>query len=156
MSHESLEGALQRAYRYLGHRDRTVAELRTYLLGKGAPEPVAEAAIEELVAQGYADDARFARQFAEDRRRLDSWGSDRIERRLRELGVGGSEIASALASLSGGADSELAAAVAFLRRRFPAPPETDRDRECALGMLVRRGYGFELAHDAIRALGRVA
>ncbi|MDX6641684.1 MAG: regulatory protein, partial [Solirubrobacteraceae bacterium] len=84
MSEEALEGALQRAYRYLGHRDRTVAELRTHLLGKGATEAIAEAVVGELVELGYLDDARFARQFAEDRRRLDAWGTERIERRLRE------------------------------------------------------------------------
>jgi len=161
---EALEGALQRAYRYLGHRDRTVAELRRYLVGKGIPEEIAEEAVEELIEQGYVDDARFARQFAEDRRRLDSWGSERIERRLRELGIGREHIASALRSLAEaaaagedeGLPGELDAAVTLLRRRFPAPPESDRDREKALGLLVRRGYDLELAYDAVRALGREA
>ena len=157
MSDESLEGALQRAYRYLGHRDRTVAELRKYLIAKGASEEIAETTVDELVTLGYVDDARFARQFAEDRRRLDAWGNDRIERRLRELGVGRGDIAAALAALATGEnESEMDAAVAFLQRRFPAPPETDRDRDRALGMLVRRGYDLELAYDAIRALGRAA
>lgn len=157
MSDESLEGALQRAYRYLGHRDRTVAELRKYLLGKGATDEIAEAVLDELITLGYVDDARFARQFAEDRRRLDAWGNDRIERRLRELGVGRGAIAAALAHLAQGeCDSEIDAAVQFLRRRFPAPPESDRDRDRALGMLVRRGYDLDLAYDAVRALGREA
>lgn len=157
MSAEALETALQRAYRYLGHRDRTVAELSKHLLGKGVPEEIAEAAIAELAAQGYVDDARFARQFAEDRRRLDSWGSERIERRLLELGVGREHIAAALAALADGdGDGELDTAVALLRRRFPAPPESDRDRERALGLLVRRGYDLELAYDAVRAHGRDA
>jgi len=155
VSQESLETALQRAYRYLGHRDRTVAELRKHLVGKGVSEELADEAIEELVAQGYVDDARFARQFAEDRRRLDSWGGERIERRLRELGVAREQIAAALAVADAGT-GEVDAAVAFLRRRFPAPPETDRDRDRALGMLVRRGYDLELAYDAIRMLGREA
>lgn len=150
---ESLDAALQKAYRYLGHRDRTVAEVRRHLLANGATDDVAEAAVSELVEQGYLDDARFARQFAEDRRRLDSWGSDRIERRLLELGVAREHVAPALAA---GAEDELAVAVALLQRRFPAPPETDRDRERALGLLVRRGYDLEMAYDAIRAHGRHA
>ena len=154
-SDESLETALQKAYRYLGHRDRTVAELRRYLVGKNVSEDLAEEAIEELVGQGYVDDARFARQFAEDRRRLDSWGSDRIERRLRELWVAREDVAAAIAVLDAGGD-EVDAAVEFLRRRFRVPPVTDRDRDRALGMLVRRGYDLELAYDAIRALGRDA
>jgi regulatory protein len=155
VSAEALEEALQKAYRYLGHRDRTVAELRKHLVGKGATEAIADGVIEELVELGYVDDARFAQRFAEDRRNLDSWGNDRIERRLRELGVGRSDIASGLAALADGeAVSEIGAAVALLRRRFPAPPETDRDRDRALGLLVRRGYDLELAYDAIRAHGR--
>jgi regulatory protein len=148
VSEEALADALQKAYRYLGHRDRTVAELRKYLVGKGAPEEIADGAIAELVELGYVDDARFARQFAEDRRNLDSWGSDRIERRLRELGVAREHIAAALEAT---ADTEMGAAVELLRRRFPAPPQTDRDRDRALGLLVRRGYDLELAYDAIRA-----
>ena len=154
MSQEALETALQRAYRYLGHRDRTVAEVRRHLLGKGVPDDVADAAIAELAELGYLDDARFAAQFADDRRRLDAWGSDRIERRLRELGVDRELIAAALAGQDGA--GELEAAVALLRRRFPAVPESDRERDRALGLLVRRGYELELAYDAIRALGREA
>ncbi|HVW19180.1 MAG TPA: regulatory protein RecX [Solirubrobacteraceae bacterium] len=149
----SLEDALARAYRFLGRRDRTVAEVRAHLLAKGVREPAAEQAIAELAEQGYLDDARFARRFAEDRRSLDSWGSERIERRLRELGVAREHVAAAVAD---GAQGELDDAVALLRRRFPALPGTDRDRERALGLLVRRGYELELAYDAIRALGRDA
>lgn len=154
MSQEALDAALQRAYRYLGHRDRTVAEMQRHLLAKGVPDPVAEAAVAELVELGYLDDARFAAQFADDRRRLDSWGSDRIERRLRELGVDRELVATTLAGQDGA--GELEAAVALLRRRFPVVPESDRERDRALGLLVRRGYELELAYDAIRALGREA
>ena len=152
-SAEALETALQRAYRFLGHRDRTVAELHRHLLAKGVPEDVAGAAIEELAEQGYVDDALFARRFAEDRRNLDAWGSERIERRLRELGVGREHVAAALELTAG---TEMDAAVELLRRRFPAPPETDRDRDRALGLLVRRGYDLELAYEAVRAFERAA
>jgi regulatory protein len=149
---DAVEVALQKAYRYLGRRDRTEAELRKHLLGKGFTDAVTEAALEELAELGYVDDARFAVRFAEDRRRLDAWGSERIERRLRELGVASDHVAVALVSHDDGA--ELGAAVGLLRRRFPVPPASDRERERALGLLVRRGYDLELAYDAVRALGR--
>ncbi len=149
-----LETALGRAYRHLGRRDRSVAEMRRHLLSRGADADVAEAAIAELREQDYLDDARFARRFTEDRRALDGWGTDRIERRLLEVGVDRAEIAAALAQRDAG--SELEAAVELLRRRFPAPPADERDRERALGLLVRKGYELELAYDAVRALGREA
>jgi regulatory protein len=145
--------ALETAYRYLGHRDRTVAEMRSYLERKGAEPAAIDAAIAELQAQGYLDDARYAERFAEDRRTLDSWGAERIEERLLKAGVD-RELASAAARA--GAENELDTAIALLRRRWPIPPADDRERERALGLLIRRGYELELAYDAVRAHGREA
>ncbi len=44
--------------------------------------------------------------------------------------------------------------MALLRRRFPDPPQDRRDRNRALGMLVRKGYDTELALDALSAHAR--
>jgi regulatory protein len=158
-----LQHALDLAYRYLGHRDRTVFEVRRHLEAKRVEPETVDEAVAELGEQGYLDDARYAQRFVEDRRRLDGWGSARIERKLLGAGVDRSLVAAALAAPAGGAGGgfdgdephdELAAAVAVLRRRFRVPPETDRDRDRALGVLVRKGYELELAYDAIRAFGR--
>jgi regulatory protein len=149
-----LQDALDHGFRFLGHRDRTVAEVRRHLERKRVEPAGIDAAIEELERQGYLDDARFAQRFAEDRRRLDAWGADRIERRLRALGIE-PEIAAGAAGAGEGHD-ELAAAVDLLRRRVRRPPETDRDRERALGLLARRGYEVELAYDAVREFEREA
>ena len=91
---------------------------------------------------------RRERTVAEDRRRLDGWGAERIERRLRSLGIDPEALTEALGAQ--GHEEEMGAALALLRRRFPDPPATPRDCERALGMLVRKGYGLELAHDALR------
>jgi regulatory protein len=145
-----LQGALDLSFIFLRHRDRTVAEVRRHLERKRVEPAGIDGAIAELRRQGYLDDARFARRFAEDRRRLDAWGAERIERRLLALGVE-VEIAAAAAA-DGNARDELGAAVALLRRRLRTAPRSDRERERALGLLVRRGYELELAYDAVRAL----
>ena len=44
----------------------------------------------------------------------------------------------------------MAAALELLRRRFPAPPADARERDRALGILVRRGLRADLAFDALR------
>jgi regulatory protein len=152
--HECLEHALDVAYRYLGHRDRTVAEMRGRLDAEGVQPAVVEEAVAELERQGYLDDARYARRFAEDRRTIDAWGTERIERRLLTVGVDPALIAAALDER--GATEELEAALAVLRRRFPNAPSDDRSRERALGLLVRRGYELDLAYDAVRAFERDA
>src|SRR3954452_16119481 len=146
--------ALALAYRALGRRDRTVSEVRAYLLNHGCDEAAADAALAELREQGYLDDERYARRFAEDRRALDGWGAERIARRLDDAGVPVAVIDATLAERSG--DDELDAAVGVLRGKLGTPPADDRSRERALGLLVRRGYELELAYDAVRAFERDA
>jgi regulatory protein len=149
-----LQHALDLAYRYLGHRDRTVAEVRRHLDAKRVEPAVIDAAVAELHEQGYLDDARFAQRFAEDRRALDAWGAERIERKLRDAGVAAEHIEAALRTQSH--DEAREAAIELLRRRLAAPPRDDRGRERALGLLVRRGYDLDLAYDAVRAFERAA
>jgi len=143
-----LQHARDVAWRALNRRDHTVAEIARVLARKRVEPAVIDTVVGELGEQGYLDDARFAHRFAEDRRRLDGWGAERIERKLVTLGVDREHIAAAVGCQ--GADEELDAAVALLQRRFPDPPATPRDCERALGMLIRKGYELELAHDAIR------
>ena len=149
-----LQDALDLAYRHLGRRDRTVAEVRRYLGTKRIDPAEIDAAVAELTRQGYLDDARYARRFAEDRRTLDGWGAERIERRLLADGLHPETAAQALADEEPG--DELARAVSVLRRRLFVPPHDDRARERALAHLVRRGYALDLAYDAVRAFERDA
>jgi regulatory protein len=151
---ERLQHALDLAFRFLGHRDRTVAEVRERLGAEGIEPATVDGAIDELHHLGYLDDARYAQRFAEDRRTIDAWGAERIERRLLALGVDPALIAAALDER--GAGEELEAALAVLRRRFARPPADDRSRDRALGLLVRKGYELELAYDAVRAFERDA
>jgi regulatory protein len=147
------ERALELAYRHLGRRDRTEAQLRAHLDGRGIGAEAVEATLTELREQGYVDDARFARRFAEDRRRLDGWGAERIRRRLLEQGVAESLVAEALPAPdpdASGTDPELVAALEVLASRVREPPCDERTRSRALGLLVRRGYELELAYDAVR------
>jgi regulatory protein len=150
-----LQHALDLSYRYLGHRDRTVLEVRRHLESKRVEPDTIEQTVAELLEQGYLDDARFAHRFTEDRRTLDEWGNERIERKLTAFGVAADLITAALhADDDGETPSQFEAALATLSRRFRTPPETDRDRDRALGFLVRKGYDLDTAYDAIRAYGR--
>jgi regulatory protein len=151
-----LQHALDLAYRYLGQRDRTVLEVRRHLEAKRVEPATLHAAIAELGAAGYLDDERYARAFADDRRRLDGWGCERIAARLHRAGIDHALVEAVLAGQ--GPEDELAAAVSVLERRVRTRPRDERSRERALGVLVRRGYALETAYDAVRAFeaGRAA
>src|SRR3954471_2233627 len=92
------------AWRFLGHRDRTEAEVRANFTRKRVEPALVEEVVSALLEGNYLDDATFAQRFAEDRRNLDGWGSERIERRLAELGVDRELIRAALSAGAGDED----------------------------------------------------
>jgi regulatory protein len=104
-----------------------------------------------LAEAGAIDDAGFARRYAEDKRALAGWGSDRIAKSLEGRGVAPEHIEAALA----GEDEagQLDRAVELLGARG-IRCESERERDRALGLLVRRGYPLELAYEAVRAAER--
>ena len=71
----------------MARSERTVAELRTALERRRVEPDAIEAAVEELSASGFLDDARYAVRFAEDKRELAQWGSERIARDLSRRGI---------------------------------------------------------------------
>jgi regulatory protein len=146
---ERLQEALGFAYRYLNRRDRTVSEMRRHLESRGCLTAEIDGAIRLLAEQRYLDDERFARLFVEDKRTLEHWGADRIQGTLERRGIDRELVQQALASEA--PDGEMAPALALLKRRFPTPPVERRERERALGVLLRKGYESELALEALVA-----
>src|SRR5215210_7360624 len=143
------ERAIDLAYRAISTRDRTVAELRRYLERKRVGPRAIDAVVEELREAGLIDDARFAQRFAEDKRTLELWGSERIAVDLRRRGIEPDLVEQATGA-SSHAD-ELASALVLLGERVRTPPAGDRERNKAWRLLIRRGYAPELAYEAVRA-----
>jgi regulatory protein len=153
---ERLQKALSLALSQINRRERTVAELRAHLVRKGVAGATVEAAIAELVRERLVDDVRFTEMFVHDKRELQAWGSQRIRRGLIERGIDPelAERAVAAVGTDAPAATELERAVQLLRRRFPEPPRDRRDRDRALGMLLRKGYASEISLDALAARAR--
>jgi regulatory protein len=148
----ALERALAIAYRYLNSRERTRAEMRSHLERKGIDPRDVGRSIDALVEQGHLDDLRFARLLVQDKRELAEWGADRIRRTLLARGVEREVVDEALAEDEQQSDgSEIERALTVLRRRFPSPAGDRRQRERALGVLLRKGYDSDLALEAVAA-----
>lgn len=140
------EEAVGAAIGALRRRERTSAEIREWLETKGYGPDDCQDAIDQLIEMGELDDERFAFAFAEDKRVLSGWGSERIESALCERGLSSALVARAVEE---GRDSELERAVELLSRRI-ARIDDDAERAKALGYLTRRGYGYEIAYEAVR------
>jgi regulatory protein len=148
---ESSSDSLALALTALSHKERSVAELGRWLGERGVAADEAEQTLAHLIEVGAVDDARFAARYAEDKRELAGWGSERIRAALLERGVGRADVEAAI-----GLDddvTEVERAVALLRDRG-TELGGERARSRALGLLARRGYGSEVAYEAIRVVER--
>ena len=145
---EAVDRAVALAWRAVSGRERTEAELRAFLERRRAATGAIDAAVAELRSAGYLDDASYARRFAEDRRTVRGWGSERITRDLTRRGVAPELVAAAVAEPEGG---ERRRARLVLAARYPEPPGDDRARARAWRALVRRGYAPKRAYEAVRA-----
>jgi regulatory protein len=161
---ESLEA---QALDYLARFASSAANLRRVLKQKversardhGTDREAGLAAIERLIERfatsGIIDDARFAEGRAQS---LFRRGTSRraITAKLNEKGLGGAEIATALDSLDElAAEPELAAAVAYARRRrlgpFRNPDTRTAHRDKDLAALGRAGFGVDIARRVLDA-----
>ena len=146
-----MEAAYELALKALSYKERTESELREWLAAREVGEAEIEVLIALLAEAGAIDDASFARRYAEDKRSLAGWGPDRIEQSLEGRGVARQHIEAALASEDEATQLERAAELLAARG---IPCDSERERERALGLLVRRGYSLELAYEAVRAVER--
>jgi regulatory protein len=125
--------------------------VRAFLERKEVDAGAIEYALGELAEAGALDDDRFARLFTEDKRLIEQWGAERIQRELVRHGIPPALAEEATAGQDRG--DELQAALQLLEAKL-APPQTDRERDKAWRMLVRKGYEPELAYEAVRERAR--
>jgi regulatory protein len=147
------------ALRYVGRYATTRAKLRSYLARKirergwdSPREPDLVRIADRFAEQGYVDDAAYALAKSEALTGR-GYGKRRVLEKLRAAGVAEEDGAAAREHAEAEA---VAAALRFARRRrigpFAAAAIRDpREREKALGAMVRAGHGFGLAR-AILAL----
>jgi regulatory protein len=144
------DDAFARALAALGRKERTRAELESWLDERGFDPDEVASAIELLVATGTLDDLRFARRYAEDKRELRAWGPERIRESLASRGVAPDLVETVVGD--DGYTDQVERAIQLLERRGEGL-DGDRERARALAYLTRRGYEHEVAYEAVRAVG---
>ncbi len=145
------------ALRYVGRFSTTRAKLRSYLARKvrergwdGARDPDLARIADRFAEQGYVDDAAYALAKSEALTGR-GYGKRRVLEQLRAAGVAEEDGAAAREHAQAEA---VAAALRFAKRRrlgpFAASTISDpKEREKALGAMVRAGHGFGLARTII-------
>ena len=106
--------------------------------------------VSALVAERYADDARYAAAFAREKALLQGWGPVKIRFQLRGKGIPEEAVAAALAQLSTDeAADRLDKLLAAKARSLAGDPQRRLKLiKCALS----RGYEYDRAEAAVKKL----
>lgn len=143
----SEEAAFGAATNLLSYRDRSTSELERRLLDKGFGDNVVKQTVNRMLEYGYLDDERFAKDLAQVQIERGK-GRRAAQSALYKAGLPQELIEQAIDSVYNNEQSETEAAVLWLSRK--PLPQTPADRQRLLRNLAGRGFGFDIAKEAIR------
>ena len=140
--------ARERAFRFLGYKARTKAEVARKLAEKGYDEATITRVIDMLAGYGYIDDEKYAMEYVKSRTESKRYGKLRIKQELRERGISDALIEQALAESTA---DEPAMALAHLEKKTHGNTDLDeKEKRRCFDYLMRRGFTYETARQAIR------
>ena len=162
---------MDRMYGLLSVRMRSEKEIRDYLRNlsfkrkvkeqEELSEVVVEALITKLKARDLINDERFAREWVEARRKSKFLGINALKAELYTKGISREVIESELdsrlrgndtsASLCDNSESEEQLAFRALEKKVKNPEmlEDMKEKQRILGFLMRKGFSYDIALDAI-------
>jgi regulatory protein len=144
---------LDKALDLLAVRARSSRDLRTRLRRAGAPDGDISWTIDRLGAQGFVDDAAYARQVARAKVMAGGVSRRRVEKVLRQRGVAGDIAADAIeATLSEVELDEHGAALAAAEKRLKSLASLDPQvrRQRLYAFLARRGYETDIVRKVLK------
>jgi regulatory protein len=139
-----------RAFRLLARRDRSRAEMRTYLARYCSDADRVSALLTQLQERGWLCEERLAEQLI--RKNQARTGTRRTRQEMARRGIASDVIERATAGLE---REDLATALALWRKKFGRPPADQAERLKQLRYLLNRGFGHATALKVLRAGGEM-
>ena len=135
--------------RLLARREHSRHELARKLEYTGAEREELARVLDELEANNWLSDRRFAESYVADHRRRE--GAVKLAHALRQRGIADEVISEVLAALntSHSDDSEVARARTIWRKKFALPPSSQQERAKQMRFLQGRGFSIETIRQAM-------
>lgn len=152
------ERVMERAFRLLSFKPRSVAELRARLLEKDWADVVTvEQVIARLRELNYLDDEQLATSFASSRLTIKPLGRVRLRRDLQRRKLAAQTVETALdEAYTEHSEDELIERALNKRLRLKGAPKSPEETKKLFDYLLRRGFNYELVLRKVRALNRGA
>jgi regulatory protein len=145
---EQRVNAHEAALRLLSHRSRSENEMRTRLALRGIDPAAIEDEIARLLSAGLLDDAKFARAWVEDRKRMAPRGRRMLRYELLGRGIEPESVDLVTRDID-----DASTALSLARAKARGSPLADYETFLAKvgGFLRRRGFDYAVATDAARS-----
>lgn len=143
---------LDKALDLLAVRARASRDLRVRLRRAGATDPDISWTVDRLVAQGFVDDASYARQVARSKALSGGVSKRKVISALRQKGVSAEVAAEAINATLAEVDlDEYGAALAAAQKRVRALASLDpaKRRQRLYAFLARRGYESDVVRRVL-------
>lgn len=138
---------------YCATSEHAPLELLRKLQRWGIEGDEAEEIVEQLKAEGFVDERRFAVAFVRDKYRFNGWGPLRLRDELRRLRIPARYIDEALAELEEGEHcSPREQVLTMLRKKLrtlPSSLERRKAKDRLMGYGLYRGYEYEDVREAV-------
>ena len=135
---------------FLSYRPRSEEEIRRYLARRGTTQETAQHIVARLKGNGLIDDVAFARYWVDNRDAFSPRSSRALRSELRSKGIDGAAIEQAVS----GDDAEAAYRAVQRKVRSVAGADSETFRRKLIPFLQRRGFGYEIAREAVDRLWR--
>jgi len=133
------------AFRYLTYRDRSQAEMTSYLAKKGIPENVAEETVRYLRDLDYINDDRFALNWGTCRVKNKHLGKHRLHRELLAKGIPRDKVLRTLQAVYSHVDElQLARSCAEKKMRQYANLDAETQGRRIAQFLQRKGFSGQI------------
>ncbi len=122
--------------------ERCSSDILRKVIAYGIPEP--ESVVEQLVKEGYIDDARYARAFARDKSSLQGWGKVKIRVDLQRKSIDELAITAALSEIdSAAAETKLQKLALAKLRQLRNESDPNIHKAKFMRYLMGRGYTYD-------------
>lgn len=151
MTEENLESqARQYALNRLNRRECSSQDMLQFLIRKRIPSEIASQVVQELQRNQYINDDRFAKMLTRQQVQR-SKGPNYIRHKLKEKGIQlpPEQLNQLIQDVSETTELELARQVVL--RKYPRAHLDRAEFNRAFQALIRRGFSFSVAKDAIKS-----
>jgi regulatory protein len=144
----------QRAFRLLGRRQHSSAELRRKLWNKDYEQKLIDEVIEDLRKSGYLNDLDFIRAFVAEKSKAKNWSSKKIKGELFKRGVASKLIDEMFSGQP--TESDLESAIKLAKKKYEVLLERNLEpkelRNKLSTYLFSKGFEYELIKEMITKL----